>query len=246
MGSFLPIAWRRCSRIDIYARSEDGTWRLERGMISDTSHHILSNVDCIELNILIDEDGNAQLADFGLLNIIPDSTYTATTTSSGRVGTVRWMSPELIVPARFGVKHGRPTKESDCYALGMVILEVLTGKVPFQDCNSLTVMAKVIEGGRPDRPKRRWFTDDLWGTLELCWLYKPKQRPAVESVLECLEKNSATWEPLSLSTDSDSQTDSGSQTDSDDDSASAMSYRACMFFYLVFDLDSPVQSSCSG
>ena len=34
------------------------------------------------------------------------------------------MSPELLDPERFGVKGDRPTKESDCYAFGMVIYEV--------------------------------------------------------------------------------------------------------------------------
>ena len=39
------------------------------------------------------------------------------------VGTFRWMSPELLDPPRFR-SSGRPTRESDCYALGMVIYEV--------------------------------------------------------------------------------------------------------------------------
>ena len=38
-------------------------------------------------------------------------------------GTFRWMSPELLDPSRFG-SDGRQTRESDCYALGMVIYEV--------------------------------------------------------------------------------------------------------------------------
>ena len=44
-----------------------------------------------------------------------------TVDSSG--GTFRWMAPELLDPPRFGA-DGRPTRESDCYALGMVIYEV--------------------------------------------------------------------------------------------------------------------------
>jgi len=42
-------------------------------------------------------------------------------------GTYRWMSPELLDPERFGiplVEGDRPTRQSDCYALGMVIYEV--------------------------------------------------------------------------------------------------------------------------
>ena len=38
-------------------------------------------------------------------------------------GTFRWMGPELLDRSRFG-SSGRPTRESDCYALGMVIYEV--------------------------------------------------------------------------------------------------------------------------
>ena len=39
-------------------------------------------------------------------------------------GTIRWMSPELLDPGRFEITDCRPTKQSDCYALGMVIYEV--------------------------------------------------------------------------------------------------------------------------
>ena len=39
-------------------------------------------------------------------------------------GSIRWMSPELIDPELFRVEGNRPTKMSDCYALGMVIYEV--------------------------------------------------------------------------------------------------------------------------
>ena len=39
-------------------------------------------------------------------------------------GTLLWMSPELLDPVRFGITDSRPTKQSDCYALGMVVYEV--------------------------------------------------------------------------------------------------------------------------
>ena len=121
-------------------------------MISNMSHHTFSNVDCIKVNVLIDRDGNARLADFGLLTIISDSTHATTTTLAESSGTLKWMSPELLDLVQFGGKNSRPTKESDCYALGMVVLEVLTGKAPFSGCNNLVVMRKIIEGKHPDRP----------------------------------------------------------------------------------------------
>ena len=208
-------------------------------MILNVRHHTFSDVGCIEVNILIDRDGNARLAGFGL--IASDSTHPEITTlseDSESPGTLRWMSPELLNPAE--LESGRPTKESDCYALGMVILEVLTGKVPFSHCGHLAVMGRIINGKHPNRPKGPeavWFTDDLWAMLKQCWLHKPEQRPTIEGVLECLEQGLATWEPLSLSTDNDSQ------VDSDDDSVTTTSDHSCVYFHLVFDLNSPEQRS---
>ena len=51
------------------------------------------------------------------------STIILSETFVSSVGTFCWMSPELLDPLRFDSK-GRPTRESDCYALGMVIYEV--------------------------------------------------------------------------------------------------------------------------
>ena len=119
------------------------------------------------------------------------------------------MSPELLDPDRFGFKDKAPTQESDCYALGMVVLEVLTGQVPFPRHTGLVVMRKVIDGEHPERPQGAeavWFTDDLWKILEQCWSSQPRVRPTVEAVLECLGQGSVAWQPLPRSAD-DSQTD---------------------------------------
>ena len=197
-----------------------------------------SDVRFIKANIVIDKDGNARLADFGLLTIVSDSTHPATTTSSEGAGSIRWMSPELLDPERFGCENALHTRESDCYALGMVILEVLTGQAPFPRCNYLVVMRKIVEGERPDRPdgpEGVWFTDVLWGVLKQCWSPKPKLRPTVESVLELLKQGSATWELLPLSVHSDSHVDS-------DDEPTFTSHHPCVFFHFVFDLHSPVQN----
>ena len=105
------------------------------------------------------------------------------------------MSPELLNPEQFGFQDGRPTKGSDCYALGMVILEVLSGQVPFAHHKDLVVIQKVTGGERPERPEGPWFTDDLWRTLERCWSPQPINRPTIEYVLEYLEPLSAAWRP---------------------------------------------------
>ena len=126
------------------------------------------------------------------------------------------MSPERLNPNQFGLKDSRPTKESDCYALGMVILEVLSGQVPFRgDCNDFIVMQKVLDGEHPGRPrgaKEAWFTGDLWGMLEQCWSWQRKDRPTVEDVHEHLERVWTTWQPLPLGADSDVDTDTDDES----------------------------------
>jgi len=170
----------------------------------------------IQLNILIDRDGRARLADFGLLIIVSDSTYHTSSSTPKSAGTTRWMSPELLDPDRFGCEDGRATKESDCYALGMVILEVLSGKPPYPNCNGMVVMRKVVEGERPGRPEGKeevWFTDDLWVILEQCWLPRPERRPAINAVLQCLERGSTVWQPLPPDSDDHARSDSDDQSD---------------------------------
>jgi len=153
------------------------------------------------------------------------------------------MSPELLDPDRFGRENGRPTKESDCYALGMVILEVLTSKPPFPNCNGMVVMRKVVEGERPGRPQGGegvWFTDDLWEMLERCWSSQPERRPAVNAVLQCLEQGSTAWQPLPP--DSDYYTRSDSDDQSDSTLSHDLSVDPSMFLHLVLDLTHPLMT----
>jgi len=122
------------------------------------------------------------------------------------------MSPELLDPERYGLKKSRPTKESDCYAMGMVMYEVLSGQTPFSPSSSFAISWKILDGQRPQRPQGeqgKMFTDAIWRLLELCWGPQPSNRPSAKDVLSCLEGNTqgvvgtsrsekrkSTWGPL--------------------------------------------------
>jgi len=143
-----------------------------------------------QANVLVDETGRALLTDFGLLTIISDPTNLLSSSSYTQGGTARWMSPERIAPQKFGCKDGRPTKPSDCYALGMVVYETISGNVPFHKCSDIAVFMKVVEGERPPRGPRfrkSLWGKSLWGVLELCWTAQPNDRPSIEDVLWHLE-----------------------------------------------------------
>jgi len=136
-------------------------------------------------NILIGYNGRACVADFSLLTVISDQQSFLSTCREG--GTIPWMSPELLDPESFGLKESRLTKESDCYALGMVIYEILSGRAPFAP--SMAPVVKILFGERPEKPRGSqgaWLTDSIWGMLELCWRRQPGDRPSPNTVLQCL------------------------------------------------------------
>ncbi|KAF9644930.1 kinase-like protein, partial [Thelephora ganbajun] len=245
MGNYhfaMASEWMANGNINEFVKANRGVNRLEllkdvaRGIIYMHGQAMIHG-DLKGANILIDQSGHARLADFGLLTIISDPTNPTASSSTTNAGTTRWMSPELLHPDQFGFEDSRPTKGSDCYALGMVILEVLSGQAPFARYKDFIAMRKVIEGERPERPEGAWFTDDLWGTLEQCWSPHPKDRPTAEAVLECLERVSMAWQPLPPSADDDVQ------MDDDYESRSTVS-SPCTFLHFISDL--ALKHLCSG
>lgn len=137
----------------------------------------------VKSNILIDPNGNPCIADFGLLTVI-SSTFGPASYTPG--GTARWMSPELVDPQRFRSKNSCPTIFSDCYALGMVIYETISGHIPFHEDADMIALVNVLRGEIPLRGKQ--FADSLWKMLKRCWARNPKKRPSIGDVLQCLER----------------------------------------------------------
>ena len=129
----LLIVGRRREWIGVHAQPPDGTRRLERGMILSQTQRT-STYNNIQANILINKSHRGCLADFGLSTIAGIANRAAASKESlmsftDGGGTLRWMSPELLDPERFGNSDGRQTKQSDCYALGMVVYEVGEGMI---------------------------------------------------------------------------------------------------------------------
>ena len=154
-----------------------------------SQHASIPNSTNSKANILIDDDGNARLTGFSLLEITSDeSTPEAEGPSMGT--SIQWMSPELLVPTEFGLTERRSTKASDCYAFGMTMYEVLSGQIPFSQYYLFGIVGMVLEGRRPMRPQgaqRVWFTDSIWRMLEFCWISRPAERLDARTILLYLE-----------------------------------------------------------
>jgi serine/threonine protein kinase len=83
-------------------------------------------------NILLDEDGNAWLSDFGTARVL---NATANLTGSSLIGTPQYMSPEQA--------RGEPvTPRADVYALGVVLYQMSTGQLPFNAESPLAIAMK--------------------------------------------------------------------------------------------------------
>ncbi len=94
-------------------------------------------------NIMVDSEGNARIMDFGIAR----SVRTKSITETGMIiGTPEYMSPEQIEGT--GIDH-----QSDLYSLGVILFEMLTGRVPFRGDTPLSVILKHKTEPPPDPRK---------------------------------------------------------------------------------------------
>jgi len=118
-------------------------------------------------NILLADDGRIKIADFGLARA---STHN-TATSQALLGTIAYLSPELI-------SRGVADVRSDMYALGIMMFEMLTGAQPYQGDQAVTIayqhandIVPAPSSKNPDIPAQ---FDDI---VEWCTKRSPDDRP---------------------------------------------------------------------
>ena len=134
------------------------------GMAQAHSHNIVHK-DIKPHNIMIDHNHIAKITDFGIAQAINHLTMTH---SNGVLGSAHYFSPEQA--------RGEQVEfESDIYSLGIVMYEMLTGKVPFTGENAVSVALKHMQEKPPSlRVARR----DVPLELELVVLRALEKNPA--------------------------------------------------------------------
>ena len=145
-------------------------------------HHcdpMVLHLDLKSGNVLLDEHGTAKVTDFGLSVLKQE---TAVVTSSQ--GSPQWTAPELL-------RGSPPDERADVYSFGVLLYEIVSARIPYDNLDSNQVVMGVICQMLP-RPTLEPEEEEQWPPeiMELmrwCWSEAPGDRPSFDQVLDALE-----------------------------------------------------------
>jgi serine/threonine protein kinase len=124
-------------------------------------------------NLLMDENEVVKVADFGVARVQAQSGI-----MTAETGTYRWMAPEVI-------EHKPYDYKADVFSFGIVLWELLTGKVPYADLTPLQAAVGVVQKGlRPTIPRN--IHPKLMELMHKCWKTDPAARPDFTTITALL------------------------------------------------------------
>lgn len=142
-------------------------------------------------NVLLDEQGDLVVADFGLA-VMVERTITSSMISQSRTtgagaGTIDYMAPEQHDSGTFG----KVSQKTDMWALGCIILEMLTGRSAWAGKRPTEVMFHVAMK-REAPPIPSGLPEGLESVLRACLVHSQEQRASAQEVAEMLQPTGQT------------------------------------------------------
>lgn len=165
---------------------------MARGLSYLHSHENIIHGNLTSSNVLLDEQANSKIADYGLSKLMTAAANSNVIATAGALG---YRAPELS-------KLKKANTKTDVYSLGVIILELLTGKSPGEPMNGLDLpqwVASIVKEEWTNevfdlelmRDDASAVGDELLNTLKLalhCVDPSPSARPEVQQVLQQLEE----------------------------------------------------------
>ena len=148
------------------------------GIEAAHEQHIIHR-DIKPQNMLISMDGKVKVADFGIARAVSSQTMNAATV----VGSVHYISPEQA-------RGGYSDERSDLYSRGITMFEMVTGHVPFEGDNTVTVALAHLEDPMPDpRTLNPEVSPSLARIILKCTEKRPERRyPSAAAVISDLRR----------------------------------------------------------
>jgi serine/threonine protein kinase len=137
--------------------------------------------DLAARNVLLDENGDAKICDFGLAKLMKESVYRV---NKSTYLPFKWTAIEGIQKQTFSIK-------SDVWGYGILLVELTNkGKRPYQDIiyakDSASLLEYLESGQRHPQPES--CPDFLYDLMLSCWRVKPSDRPSFEQIFNIIEK----------------------------------------------------------
>ena len=151
--------------------------------------------DLKSMNILLDENLKAKVADLGLAR------YCDRFMTNQLLGTPAWMAPEIFEGNEytasadglyffsFGLNNSILTPFFLVYSFGIILWEIFSGEEPFKQITfSVEIGKQVCKGLRPTIPED---CPEAWSNLmRLCWSHDANSRPSFQQILHYIQTNS--------------------------------------------------------
>ncbi len=172
-GAYLVMRWLRGgSLLDALQRGPIATEQLGRlldqigGALAAAHRRHVIHRDLKPANILLDDDGNAYLADFGIAKDLGKKVSPYQTDQTSVVGSPAYISPEQV-------KADTITPQTDIYSLGVMLYEILTGTLPFQAPTPIALMFKHIN---EPVPRHSALSDAVNDVIQKATAKRPEDR----------------------------------------------------------------------